>query len=526
MDLPTTCIPTPITPISPRRSRGRLTGALLVTLSLSLTFTAPAVALDDIRDRMDEVEQQRGQTQQEADALDDSMDALGEDLDETSTELVAADQKLKQTNAEVDQAQIELATAEAELADAEADAERIETELALARANEEKIEASLQDNAEEQEDSREAVGAIARESYKTGGVGTLALTLDVISGEGDAVEEMAMARTVMRVQDNTLDRLATQQAEEVVEQDRLKGVRREIALLLAEAEANVLRKQDARDVADESKRALEALQTRQRTDKAALEKEKKNFEGQLAQAEGEADDLEAQLAKLAQEKHGLDIEEEAEKQRIAAEEARLRAETQERARQEAAAAARREAEAQEAAEREAQAQADAAAAASSQSNAAPAPQPAPTPAPAPAPQPAPAPAPAPSSGFLSAPSSAPVSSLFGFRTHPVLGIQRLHAGMDYAGACGSPILAAADGTIIGTPFTSGGGNKIIIDHGVHRGVNLTTTSAHMSSYAVRSGSVSRGQVIGYVGTSGLSTGCHLHFETRENGIAVDPRTWL
>ncbi|MGB5934272.1 MAG: M23 family metallopeptidase [Ornithinimicrobium sp.] len=107
-----------------------------------------------------------------------------------------------------------------------------------------------------------------------------------------------------------------------------------------------------------------------------------------------------------------------------------------------------------------------------------------------------------------------------------MGIQRLHAGMDYAGACGSPILAAADGTIIGTPFTSGGGNKIIIDHGVHRGVNLTTTSAHMSSYAVRSGSVSRGQVIGYVGTTGLSTGCHLHFETRENGIAVDPRTWL
>ncbi|MGB5952016.1 MAG: M23 family metallopeptidase, partial [Ornithinimicrobium sp.] len=137
------------------------------------------------------------------------------------------------------------------------------------------------------------------------------------------------------------------------------------------------------------------------------------------------------------------------------------------------------------------------------------------------------PPPAPkSAGYLSAPSSAPVTSLFGYRTHPVLGTQRLHAGQDYAGACDAPIRAAADGTIIATPSTSGGGNKIIIDHGVHRGVNLTTVSAHMSSYAVRSGRVSRGQVIGYVGDTGLSTGCHLHFETRENGIAVDPRSWL
>ncbi len=520
MDLTMPGIPTPTAHASPRRSVGRIAGAVLVTLSLSLTFTAPAVALDDIRDRIDEVEQRRGQTQQEAEALDDSIADLGEDLDHTSSDLVAADRRLTQTDAEVDQAQIDVAAAEAELADAEVDAERIETELALARANEEKIEASLQDNAEEQEDSREAVGAIARESYKNGGVGTLALTLDVISGEGDAVEEMAMARTVMRVQDNTLNRLATQQAEQVAEQDRLTGVRREIALLLAEAEANVLRKQGARDAAEDSKRALETLQARQQTEKTALEDEKKKFEAQLGQAQAEADDLEGQLADLAREKHGLDIEAETERQRIAAEEARLRAAAQERARQEA--------EAQAAAEREARAQADTGAAASSQSNAAPAPQPAaaPAPAPAPAPQPAVAPAPAASSGFLSAPSSAPVSSSFGYRTHPILGTQRLHAGMDYAGGCGSPIRAAADGMIIGTPFTSGGGHKIIIDHGVHRGVNVTTTSSHMSSYALRSGSVSRGQVIGYVGTTGLSTACHLHFETRENGIPVDPRTWL
>ncbi|MGB7447611.1 MAG: M23 family metallopeptidase, partial [Ornithinimicrobium sp.] len=117
-------------------------------------------------------------------------------------------------------------------------------------------------------------------------------------------------------------------------------------------------------------------------------------------------------------------------------------------------------------------------------------------------------------------------SSFGYRTHPILGTQRLHAGIDYAGGCGSPVLAPADGRVIAATVSGAGGNKLIIDHGVQRGVNLTTTYAHLSSYAVTSGSVSRGQLIAYVGTTGLSTACHLHFETRENGIAVDPRGWL
>jgi murein DD-endopeptidase MepM/ murein hydrolase activator NlpD len=80
--------------------------------------------------------------------------------------------------------------------------------------------------------------------------------------------------------------------------------------------------------------------------------------------------------------------------------------------------------------------------------------------------------------------------------------------------------------VISASATSGGGNKLVIDHGVQRGVNLTTTFAHLTSYAVTSGSVSRGQLIAFVGNTGLSTACHLHFETRENGIAVDPRSWL
>lgn len=516
---------TPSRPQAPRSRRARLRRAMVIALGLSLTLASPARALDDIRDRMDDVEQQQDESRADQDAVEEQIDDLGQDLDDTTVELVAADEKLQETDAAVSQAQDDVDAARAELAAAEDEAERIDTELALAHANEEKIQESLDRNRLEQEESKVAVGAIARESYKSGGVGNLAMTLDVLSGDGDAVEDMAMARTVLRVQDNTIERLSTQQAEAVAEQDRLAGVRRDIALLKAQAEANVLRKEEARDEAKTTAKELERLQAQQRKDKAALKAEKASFEGQLAKAQGESDDLEADLAALATEKHGLKIEEEAEKQRIAQQEALRRAEAEERARQEAAAQAERDADAQAAAGRRADQDAESRRRSGSDRLSAPS-RPPPKVAPAPKPVPRPAPAAAAPGGYLSPPSSAGTTSEFGYRFHPILKIQRLHAGIDYGGACGSPIRAAANGTVISTPVSAGGGNKIVLDHAVQRGVNLTTTYAHMSGYAVKSGSVKRGQVIGYVGTTGLSTACHLHFETRENGIPVDPRTWL
>jgi murein DD-endopeptidase MepM/ murein hydrolase activator NlpD len=514
--------------------RRRLGATLALALSVGLVVSSPALAdpLDEIREKMREVEEQERRAATDRGDVESRIDQLDEHLDETSAELVAADARLKETTARVEQARVVLAEAESELAAAEEEELRIEAELEVAYANEAKIEASLQANAEEQDASRDAVGAIARESYKNGGMGSVAMTLDVLTGEGDAVEEMAMARTVMRVQDRTIQRLASQEAQETAEQDRLEGVRRDIALLLAQAEANVLRKADARDEADRATTELESLEARQAADKAALEEEKRRVEAQLAAAEDESDELTSQLAALAQEKHGLEVEEEAEKQRIAQEEARRRAEAEARrlaeeeaARQAVAAEAARQAQVQ--AEEEARRRAEAEASSrSSARQASPAPAPAPSPPPAPEPPPPPPPPAPASSGYLDHPSNAPVTSSFGYRLHPVLGTQRLHAGMDYGGACGSPVYAPASGTVIATPVTEGGGNKLVIDHGVQRGVNLTTTYAHLQGYAVRSGSVSRGQVIAYTGTTGLSTGCHLHFETRENGIPVDPRTWL
>ena len=134
-----------------------------------------------------------------------------------------------------------------------------------------------------------------------------------------------------------------------------------------------------------------------------------------------------------------------------------------------------------------------------------------------------------SSGFLSYPVDGPLSSPFGPRFDPIMQVWMLHAGIDFAVDCGTPVYAAADGDVVLTTPTSesgGYGNRLVIDHGLQRGLDLTTTYNHLSSFVVTGGHVSRGQLVAYSGTTGYSTGCHLHFETRENGVPVDPRLWL
>jgi murein DD-endopeptidase MepM/ murein hydrolase activator NlpD len=123
-------------------------------------------------------------------------------------------------------------------------------------------------------------------------------------------------------------------------------------------------------------------------------------------------------------------------------------------------------------------------------------------------------------------SSGWVSSEFGMRYHPILDYWRLHSGRDYAVPCGTPVLAAANGTVISAGWGGGYGNRVVVDHGYERGVGLASTYNHLSRIVEHGGSVQRGQLIGYSGTTGSSTGCHLHFETLENGNFVDPRRWL
>ncbi|MGA8992752.1 MAG: peptidoglycan DD-metalloendopeptidase family protein [Nocardioidaceae bacterium] len=132
-----------------------------------------------------------------------------------------------------------------------------------------------------------------------------------------------------------------------------------------------------------------------------------------------------------------------------------------------------------------------------------------------------------SNGVLDYPVSGRVTSPFGWRVHPIYGYRALHDGVDFGAACGTPIRAVASGRVVERYFQTAWGNRVIIDHGLHRGAGLATISNHLSSYAVSAGErVERGQIIGYVGTTGWSTGCHLHFTVLRNGAPVDPMAWF
>jgi len=119
------------------------------------------------------------------------------------------------------------------------------------------------------------------------------------------------------------------------------------------------------------------------------------------------------------------------------------------------------------------------------------------------------------------------SSDFGMRFDPFYGVWQLHAGVDIAADGGQPIYAAADGKVIQAGWNGGYGNYTCLYHGQHQGRGLATCYAHQSRILVDEGQrVRRGDVIGRVGTTGASTGNHLHFEVRLSGDPVEPLTWL
>ncbi|MDZ7996232.1 MAG: murein hydrolase activator EnvC family protein [Nostoc sp. EfeVER01] len=126
-------------------------------------------------------------------------------------------------------------------------------------------------------------------------------------------------------------------------------------------------------------------------------------------------------------------------------------------------------------------------------------------------------------GVMAYPSDASTSSPFGWRVHPILGYRRFHAGLDFAASYGSKIRAADSGTVIFAGWYGGYGRALIIDHGN----GMTTLYGHTSELYVSEGqAVERGQAIAAVGSTGFSTGPHLHFEVRRNGTPVDPANYL
>lgn len=124
-------------------------------------------------------------------------------------------------------------------------------------------------------------------------------------------------------------------------------------------------------------------------------------------------------------------------------------------------------------------------------------------------------------GGLQQPVRGRLTSGFGLRMHPVLGYTRFHRGLDIGAPSGTPIVAAIDGVVARAGWAGGYGNQVRLSHNN----GLGTSYSHMSRIAVAAGTrVRQGQVIGYVGSTGMSTGPHLHYEMYRNGQVVDPRS--
>ena len=128
-----------------------------------------------------------------------------------------------------------------------------------------------------------------------------------------------------------------------------------------------------------------------------------------------------------------------------------------------------------------------------------------------------------SAGAYIYPVNGPITSPYGYRVHPIRGTTRLHTGLDFGVGYGVPILSADNGVVIHSGWYGGYGNTVIVDHGG----GFTTLYAHASSLAVRNGqTVKQGQMVSRVGSTGFSTGPHLHFEVRYNGNPINPLSRL
>lgn len=425
-------------------------------------------------------------------------------LDETSQALVSAYDALQKTQGEVSVARAQLGAADGALNKAEAKNLETARQLEVARADEAKVADELTKNAAAAEQTQGFVGDIARHSYQSGGLGSWSMTLEALVNGDDPTAGVAMADSVLRYQKGVLQRLSTVRAEGTAQQDHLVGIRREVAHLKAKAAAGVIAAQQARDKASAAKGKLDQLEAQQRKSAAVVSARKQVETAELKSMQAESDHLEKILVARAK------------AARIRAAKAKAAAMARAKAARVAAATAAREARVKRTRAADAAAARAAAVARTAEAQARPA---------SPGSS-GPSAAPARGTGFLSYPVNGPLSSPFGFRFHPILHIEILHAGQDFAVACGTPVHAAADGDIVTTGWAGPSGQRVVIDHGLVGGVDLVTAYFHLSKILVRGGHVKRGQVIALSGTTGRSTGCHLHFETREDGVPVNPVKWL
>ena len=416
-----------------------------------------------------------------ADEIDDrkerverDIDRTEEHLDQSTARLLDANRRLAEAATALDAARTTLTQTRGELVAAQAFDHRMQIELDAAVEDLSRARAALARSRAAFSKQEDSLRAIAANQYASGGADLMALASVFNSEDPSQLTNLLNShQSVLDKESATLSRLEASQALLAVQEAKYKQARRDVAERRTAAAENLERKAALESQAEQAEARIQDLvAVRSEARRAAVEAKTEDLR-RLRQLESEKAEVSALL-------------------KARAERARRQAEAEARARAEARKAARSK-------ERD---------------NAHTHPAPAPAPAP-------------PLDEGLSYPVDGYITSSYGMRFHPVYKRWALHDGTDFGASCGTPIRAAASGTVIAMYFNEGYGKRIIMDHGYKRGVGLGTSYNHLSGYSTFVGEhVQKGEVIGYVGTTGYSTGCHLHFMVFENGATVDPMRWL
>ncbi|WP_418908946.1 peptidoglycan DD-metalloendopeptidase family protein [Glutamicibacter endophyticus] len=454
-------------------------------LALSLVVPAAVAFADELDDRKDQVEQ--------------NISDLNQDMEVLDSNIAETDRKLREQQAQVPVLQGRLADARARVQNAQAAVADLNNRLINAQNTRDQVQQSIADTAKKIAEAKSAVASMASEAYKRGGASSglgMLLNMDSMTATANGLD---LANRALEAQNSAYNDLAQEEATAKANEVRLEAVEQEISSLKQQAEQALAQEEAARDAAQKAKDELDALVSSTEALSSELEAQKPKIQARLEAQEKEYAAVNAQ------------IKERQERLIREAEERRRKAEAAERKRQ-AEAKARWEAE-QKRKEAEAKRKKSSY---KRPSYVAPTKKKVSEPS---------------SWGLIKPVSGGRITSTFGWRPTPAGTIDYggrggyVHAGVDwgFGGQCGAPVHAAADGEVWFAGWGGSSGNKVTISHGVVKSKALATNYHHMSRIAVSNGQhVSQGQVIGYVGTTGNSTGCHMHFETVINGSPVNP----
>lgn len=515
-----------------RRFSSAVAAAGIVTV-LGMTCVVPAVA----QDQVDRLERELNDSKNERDRLDDSLEELNQEKSNLDTDrgdlnasLEGLDQDIADKVTELQDLQDELPDAQQAVEDAESrvsaaqeEVNSLNNRVAEAEGRRSDIQAEIESSEQELDVAEDEVGRIAAEAYKSGGVNDLSFLLGV--SDSSLPDAMRMAQQALRIQDSQMADVSQQNAQDVNAEARMEAVEAEIRELKAQAEDALAAEEEAREEANAAKDELDGMIDTNERLTAELEDERPRIEAKIEENRAAADDVNDEILtqqekvnQQSSEISGLQDEynaavAEAEAKRKAAEEAERKArEAEEQAARENASEQQKESATKarsdaETADQEYEDQKQKVEEAAADTG---------------------------SSWGLIQPLNTYQTSGFGWRPTPAGTFDYggsggyVHTGLDYGGGCGLPIKAARSGTVINADSAvPTSGNRVVIDHGQVNGSLLATKYHHMTRYVVSPGqSVSQGEIIGYTGTTGNSTGCHLHFETLINGQAQNPQNYL